>query len=78
MQKIPYPVGMILRVLPNEDEEQAAEKFVLVVEVTKAGTPVVVPVDRAGLKKNPGYPKNMSWSSITGWRVYGCNTEIFN
>ena len=74
MEKIPYPVGMMLRVLPNADE---AEKFVLVVEVTQNGTPVVVSVDRAGLQTNPSYPKNMSWSSLTGWRVYGRNTEIF-
>lgn len=80
-------VGTVLRVKPNFNLSsgefvEPSTKFVIVISVSKVGTPKVMPL---GGDTEPILPigeavhtndKNMHWSK-EGWNVYGHNTEIY-
>lgn len=85
--KTTFAIGTILRVKPkfvlkSGNFIEPTTKFVMVISITKAGTPQVIPLEGdiepilpvEQIKNN--YYKNMHWSK-EGWKVYGHNTEIY-
>lgn len=70
--------GTILRVIPNLNLKlgtytEPSTQFVVVINHTKNGTPIVKP-----LHGETKYEKIMHWSKNKQvWRVYGHDTEIF-
>jgi len=73
-------IGTIFRVLPkfslNKGVIESTTKFVIIVDFTKNGTPIVSPLNEnyeRHLSNN--YNKTMH-KSKNGWNVYGHNTEI--
>lgn len=81
-------VGTVLRVKPNFNLSsgkfvEPSTKFVIVISVSKAGTPKVMPLrgDAEPILPIVGEAvhtndKNMHWSKEC-WKVYGHDTEIY-
>lgn len=83
--KANFDLGTILRVKPNLSPSgktiEPTTKFVVVVSVTRAGTPKVAPLKGdlhpiLPAENSSSQTKNMHWSN-SGWRVYGHDTEIY-